>query len=144
MCLLLVKKFLLLMANHIKTLEGRLVSPGHNMRYTNIRAQQLLRFQAGNGPDGFGAEHLFFRVMSVRTHSCATAMLARKGSHPSHRSGNLLPTSNVKMVALRDEQGGGKGPQEGGGGPAEQSRRPQTYCKDRILPQETRGQTPKI
>ena len=43
MCLLLVKKFLLLMANHIKTLEGRLVSPGYNMRYTNIRAQQLLR-----------------------------------------------------------------------------------------------------
>jgi ASC-1-like (ASCH) protein len=73
-CLLLQRKYLIMMGTEIKDLEAR-AGPGYNNGVANIAVGDMVRFQAGNGPDNFGSEHILAEVMERRKHRHAGAML---------------------------------------------------------------------
>jgi ASC-1-like (ASCH) protein len=64
-----------MMGKEIKDLEARGAGPGYNNGVANIAVGDMVRFQAGNGPDNFGSEHILAEVMERRKHRHAGAML---------------------------------------------------------------------
>jgi hypothetical protein len=68
------QKYLELIADFIKFSEGRLLSS----RTCNVTVDDLVRLQAGNGPSGHGAEHVWARIEHVTRYNGASAMLANQ------------------------------------------------------------------